>query len=96
MRSVKETLNEKWWIIFVALFLFVKILPSNSSNKTEEYHSSSRNSHENYYKWPCRFCGKRLPLDKMLSPNKYPYTPENGFVFCSQECYHAFQLLKYK
>ena len=92
MSKFKQTVKEKWLIILVAFFVIIKILPSNSSNQKSEYHSSVSNR-ENYYKWPCMYCGKRLPLDEMLSPNKYPYTPENGFVFCSQECYHAWRNL---
>lgn len=96
MSSFKKTLKEKWWIMLFVFFVIVRILPNESSNQNSEYHSSSRSNHENYYKWPCKYCGKRLPFDEMLSPNKYPYTPENGFVFCSQECFDAWVLLQYR
>jgi hypothetical protein len=55
-------------------------------------------SNVKYYKWPCLRCGKQIPIDHIVivdpSQQHNIYTPENGYVFCSQECFEAWVALQ--
>lgn len=89
MNNFKEVFKKWWWAGAIILFIIVKVVPG--SNSKSKNHSS--NNSEAYYKWPCKYCGKRLHMDEVLSPNEGVYTAENGYAFCSQDCWHAFQNL---
>ena len=91
MSNFKETFKKWWWVGLIILFVIGEM--ALSSNGKGNSKSRSSNNSEAYYKWPCKYCGKRLHMDEVLSLNQGPYTPENGFVFCSQDCWHAFQNL---
>lgn len=91
--TAKTPISKNWlWGVLFLVFMVGKCI-YNSKKESGNRSSSSSSSDITYYKWPCKFCGKRLPLDEFLTPNQGIYTPENGYVFCSQECWQAFRSL---
>ena len=92
MSNFKETLKKRWWVALIIVLVIIEILPSSNSS-TKHRTSSSTSGDVTYYKWPCKYCGRKILIDQVLSPNKEPYTADNGYAFCSKDCWYAFRSL---
>jgi len=91
--NFKEAFKKWWWVGLIVLVAVGRMLPGDNGNGKKKSKNRYSSSNEKYYKWGCKYCGKQIPIDEVLSPNEGVYTAENGFAFCSQDCWHAFQNL---
>ena len=91
MNNFKELFKKWWWVGLILLFIIGKI----GKNTTGSNSSDQLKYSDDYYEWPCKICGRRLHKSEVLSPNQGIYTMENGYVFCSQNCWHTFQSISH-
>lgn len=63
-----------------------------SKNREAAAGSPSTSKTVEYWKWPCKLCGKPLIVGATFYTTgaPFPETAENGYCFCSRECASSF------